>query len=247
MTDRPMIFSAPMVRALIEDRKTQTRRILKPQPEHDGKMWYLRNRHGGCFVETETEVRVFAADFCPWAVGDSLWVREAWRTFVSLDDVQPTSVLSPERGAGICYEAGGGASISRPPAREFFSDYSLEERHDRNAFGRLRPSIHMPRWASRLTLDITDVRRLQDISEDDAIAEGVLNTGSRDGEPWSHCEVPGVVPAIREADAAECYAQLWDRLHGDGGWNANHWVAVIEFKTALRNIDCLEKVDERVG
>lgn len=226
MTDKPIIFSAAMVRALIEGRKSQTRRVLDKDLFAPGEWTDDYVMHDGNAEWRERLIR--------WKVGDRLWVREAWRTFVSLDDVSPVSVLSPERGAGICYEAGGGASISRPPGRELFSDYSLEERHDRRAFGRLRAAMHMPRWASRLTLTVTDVRvqRLQEINEADAKAEGLefrldwlpQYRGSSN-LPW------------RSEFACDAYADLWNALHGDGAWSLNPWVAAISFEVRKGNID----------
>ena len=267
MTKRPMIFSGPMVRALIEGRKTQTRRVLSktwtfgsaPRAfwEHAdfecawadpglGSGGYLHvpchmneNCDGGrvgveCAHCAElgwdtTSHRIYP----PWRIGDRLWVREAWRTFVSLDKIKPRDIWPRDgKGAGVAFEAGGGSSINFKCER--YADYSLEPRHDIAAFGRLRAAMHMPRWASRLTLTVTEVRvqRLQDISEADARAEGVE---------------PQIAPSIAAgfADAfrlthmphKSAYANLWNTLHGPGAWEVNPWVAALTFTVERRNID----------
>lgn len=184
MTDRPIIFSAPMVRALLYGRKTQTRRALKPPY---GTLEYL----GG-----ETW-RPICTKFFP---GDRLWVREA-------------HVLTP---AGVAYVADG--------ADHYGAGGPL----------RKRPSIHMPRWASRLTLHVTEVRvqRLHEISAEDVAAEGA-------------CELAFMPPS--EADTAEARAvfrSLWNSLHGPDAWDANPWVCAISFKVERANIDAAKETTD---
>ena len=89
----------------------------------------------------------------------------------------------------------------------------------------------MPRWASRITLEVTEVRveRLKDISEADAIAEGVVNRGRMDGEPWDHCYVPGVTHGY-EAEPSTCYSLLWEQINGEGSWAVNPWIWAVSFK-----------------
>jgi len=196
MTERPIIFSAPMVKAILEGRKTQTRRILKNQhprvipggPVYDavgGQMDYVESEH----------------DFgtLPYAVGDLLWVREAWRAEARFDKM-PMAVKPT--GALVSYEA----------------DYDYEPND--GCRGRLRPSIHMPRWASRITLRVTEVRvqRLQDISEEDAKAEGAKAVGYID-ENDVGCR-----------SYVEGFARIWTSIHGPGAWEANPWVAAISFE-----------------
>jgi hypothetical protein len=222
MADKPISFSAPMVRALIEGRKTQTRRIIKGQPQ--GPFWFCDPARGGWRFVAEGGAPSVPAKV-PWRLGDRLWVREAWRTFVSLDDVAPSDLLTGLRGAGIAFEAGCGVSISKIPQREFRADYSLEPRADRAAFSRLRAAMHMPRWASRTTLHVTGVRvqRLQDINENDAKAEGVKPASGKHREP-----------------RVAAFADLWHKIHGSTSWSENPWVAAISFRTILANIDAQE-------
>ena len=222
MTDRPIIFSAPMVRAMLDGRKTQTRRVLKPQPEYiesSGRWkWSLppktrRNVTGGSVATGSREFWEYAPNGSfPYAVGDRLWVREAWRAEAGYDDTPPRALEYDS--CMICFEANGA-----------WSD------HDAMTYaGRLRPSIHMPRWASRLTLTVTEVRvqRLQDISEADAVAEG--------------CDAVLALTIKRPNGAhpgnpRECYCDLWNSLHGPGAWDRNDWVAAITFDVVKRNID----------
>jgi hypothetical protein len=162
-----------------------------------------------------------------------LWVREAWRTFVSLDDVKPRDLFEGGRGAGLRYEAGGSLAIGKEPDRE---RYYSDESDDHPGMGKLRPPIFMPRWASRLTLTVTDVRvqRLQEISEEDALAEGIhfleekapsnlVGFGHDDEITWD-----GPVGA---------YRILWDSINGEGSWDADQWVAACTFTIEQRNID----------
>lgn len=197
MTDRPIIFSAPMVNAILSGRKSMTRRILKPQPP-EGLM---------------PEGMAIAGEAQPvgarWSRGDRLWVREAFR---------------------------GGAGYDAYPPREWshwpvsYEADPLEARIGLDV-GRLRPSIHMPRWASRLTLIVTDVRvqRLQDISNEDAIAEGT--------EPHGHAFTGYGKQSDVWMAPYYSFAILWTSIHGPDAWDANPWVAAISFETHKCNID----------
>lgn len=182
MTDRPIIFSAPMVRALLDGRKTQTRRVLKPPY---GTLEYLG---GG-------DWRPICTNFFK---GDRLYVRE--------------TVVRQETDQGVGYQtyAADGAEVW--PLTQWH--------HKRNAI----PSIHMPRWASRITLTVTDVRvqRLQDISRADCIAEGIS----------------AVDPAFpSSATTLTRFQGLWNSLHGPDAWTANHWVVAVSFTVQRGNID----------
>jgi hypothetical protein len=247
MTDRPILYSAPMIRALLAGTKTQTRRLCKWTPAllPDGKI--LSNE----VVQS----------------GDRLWVREAWRTFVSLDSTPPRDLLQPGRGAGILYEADdGGLAITAVGER------SMGERDDRRAFGKLRPGMFMPRWASRLTQIVTDVRvqRLQDISEEDALAEGIerQDPTAEDFE-WAkvYAEEEGITeadfdmgpvwlaPGTRQgfgprrdspkwgATPTFAYRLLWEHINGPGSWDANPWVAAYTLETHRCNIDAMPAGD----
>lgn len=196
MTDRPIIFSAPMVRALIEGRKTQTRRALKPPY---GTMEWLGNGHW----------RPICTKFFP---GDRLYVREA---HALVGNVDPPWVIY--RASGYDQECIR-LKFSRPvPPEESI---------------RWRPSIHMPRWASRLTLTVTEVRvqRLQEISEADAVAEGVES----DSDGWKDYQMPWTQCAT---DPAQSYRTLWNSLHGPDAWDENPWVVAVPFTVRQGNID----------
>lgn len=206
MTERGMIFNSEMVRAILDGRKTQTRRIMKVQPESNqlglllitdstkhsdiGKYHWAESNATGNHVRS----KLFS---CPFgAVGDRIWVRETWARY-NID----------QNSHDIAYRA------TTP------EDWPEE--------GRWRPSIHMPRWASRILLEITDVRveRLNAISEEDARAEGIIDGGCLNcGEPEPcGCANP-------EPDATDAFAYLWQSIYGQDNWNANPWVWVIEFK-----------------
>lgn len=227
MTDRPMIFSAPMIQALLAARKTQTRRLYKPM-----NRWVMQEgrevrQHEGqwCHFLRGAELPMERLRL-PYAVGDRIWARETHQFAMSGDG--PCVLMratgsrwspdwtGPDEGAGPSYD------YDRCPG-----DYARWAADVESADGPWRSPIHMPRWASRLTLVVTHVRveRLNDISEDDARDEGV--------EPI--CD-HGVGNTYLHSIA---YAQLWDRLHGEGAWRLNPWVAAISFRVHQANIDTL--------
>lgn len=207
-----------MVQAIMDGRKTQTRRTCNPQPEliRYCKKCGLSERVGcelpDCEFSAPEPLLHTTKNRCGQP-GDRLWVREAWRTYASLDGVAPRTIV---RGAGIQYEAGG-TSIGGCPHLE--------------GMGKYRPSMFMPRWASRLTLEITSVRmeRLQDISEIDAKAEGAdcLITANCTPEEGSLFDLPLMDDVTPYRNG---YALLWDSINGPGSWGKNQWVWVIEFK-----------------
>lgn len=159
MKERPIIFSCPMVRAIMEGRKTQTRRVVKPQPEHG--MYLYRNRLGnmvwGEHFNQSGSVGIMANTRCPYGVpGDRLWVRETWQ----------------EHNGQVCYKAG------TPPFTHNCCKF----------FGHLwRSPLYMPRIISRITLEIESVmvERLCDISQADAKAEGYQSVDEFLGAPWA--------------------------------------------------------------
>ena len=205
MTDRPIIFSAPMVRALLEGSKTQTRRILKPQPTKiDGIGRWYRMPGGGESLNCH-DLR-FAPD-------DRLWVRENWsvkRHEPCLDHERDWQSLSSPT---IRYTAD---DSERPPTR---GDKKTGFGIFHGSVEKGLPSIHMPRWASRLTLIVEGVKveRLQDISEADAIAEGI--TG--------------------RIEPQDSYKDLWNSINGPKAWDANPWVVAVTFRTCAINIDSM--------
>ena len=199
MSDRPIIFSAPLVRALLDGRKTQTRRIIKPQPAPHvqvyriGAEWDWRDgTRGGA-------VRV------PYAPGDRLWVREAF----------------------TCEGQSEGEALFRATVDDDTGYYAEEI-----AEIRWRPSIHMPRWASRLTLIVTDARvqRLLEISAQDAESEGVFRHVAEHS-------LNKVFRSERGTVAVEYFRDLWNSLHGPDAWDANPWVCALTFTVQRGNID----------
>lgn len=208
--ERPILFSAPMVRALLAGTKTQTRRVLKPQPQ--------QNSAGLWCATTRTGSYQLSPDFMPMivkiSVGDRLWVREAH--YLTDDGDYERAVCAVDADEVREHLA----TVERLKASHPQVDWS---RH-----ARLRPGIHMPRWASRLTLTVTDVRvqRLQDISEEDARAEGVATFA--EGR------------TMRSISDAEIYRLLWEEINGSGSWDSNPWVAVYDFRVHRCNIDQME-------
>ncbi|MCO3307208.1 hypothetical protein FA203_23950 [Pseudomonas aeruginosa] len=200
--ERPILFNEQMVRAILEGRKTVTRRVMKPQPDFLGSM-----------VDPNTPFKTLDAGLharitCPYGEpGDRLWVREAWAADAQVDAIAPRDL---SQGEPIWYPA----------------DFSVRQTGcSMISKGRGRPSIHMPRWASRILLEITAVRveRLQDISEDQARAEGITDGGCSscgNHEPCG-CECPA-------PSAVDSFVHLW-RSTG-GNWESNPWVWVVEFK-----------------
>jgi len=209
MADKPILFSGAMVRALLAGTKTQTRRAIEPVGGefHDGDI--VASWQGN------------AARFRPrYRVGDRLYVREsAWYD----------REIIPEIGCDRVFFEGGHVRFSdgRSGQAPGHPDVHTAEMFGFNASLKRRPGIHMPRWASRITLTVTDVRveRLQDISPEDAIAEGVEHPGR--GNPF----IDG------DGMAVEVYRTIWEDINGPGAWDANPWVAAYTFTVALGNID----------
>ncbi|HBX1838000.1 morphogenetic protein [Klebsiella pneumoniae] len=209
MKERGMIFNGEMVRALLDDRKTQTRRPIKWKQtrfteigeREDGSKWPW------------SEDAEHACDFwhpCPFgAVGDRIWVRETWNKY----------------GGLLTYRAD--------------HDWIDDMRKETVCTAKWVPSIHMPRWASRILLEITDLRveRLNAISPEDAESEGLERTNFT-----GFGDEPGL-PSYPEPDVyfdplkkqwkeypPEAFAGLWESIYGEGSWKANPWVWVISFK-----------------
>lgn len=217
MADRPIIFSGPMVRALIEGRKTQTRRVIKGVPDWaDFASCVFAPTSLWQWSEPEQSpprpLDRWPTDHAlrlPYAPGDRLYVREHWRTSKRLDALPP-------RGIGdhvhIAYEA---------------DDSALKF-----SWGRFRQGMHMPRWASRLTLTVTDVRvqRLQDISAADSIAEGA-ECETCAAMAQSACHGKGCFASLA------AFSTLWNSLHGPDAWFANPWLVALTFTVEQRNID----------
>lgn len=224
MTERPILYSGSMVRAILDDRKTQTRRIANGVVEDPGpysvEAWE-RGEMPRCHYGSP---------------GDRMWVRETWRYHDWTEEGEPwIRYAADDTTAGplavsddwtdrvtAAWEA-----LSAP--ENFAIDAAARDR-------KWRPSIFMPRWASRLTLDVTAVRveRLQAISEDDARAEGVRELPLQEGAPgaWWTAD-PSAGAAMHARDPVAAFRKLWDSINGNrASWVSNPWVWVVEFKRA---------------
>lgn len=215
--ERPILFSAAMVRAVLAVTKTQTRRVAKIETVmgRDSIMVPWR-RDGKADTFLLPEHAAAAADHCPYGQpGDQLWVREAWRASLAFEITKPSDIPA---GTPIHYEANQGGALPRFNA------------------GKLRPGMFMPRWASRLTLEVTSVRveRLQDISEADAIAEGVTTWRDEwDTKTAATMFLHGAQAAAATNDGGvgqRLYHLLWEQINGPDSWAANPWVWVVEFR-----------------
>lgn len=231
MKERPILFSAPMVRAILEGRKTVTRRAVKGIALD----WLA----GASF--TPEYVASPANGLCPYGQpGDRLWVREAWRPAAWRDEgyiavdyrASPEENRTPwldvpediwaEMWPRLTDEAQSALDAGRGSIRREGDGF----RWDRgDSPCRWRPSIHMPRWASRITLEIADVyvERLQDISEADAIAEGIQQCEGGAMDYLANDYAQGYSPVAS-------FRSLWESINGAGSWDANPWVWVVEFK-----------------
>jgi hypothetical protein len=212
MKERPILFSAPMVRAILAGTKTQTRRVVKisskklvfdldrawPDGWQNSQYLHVPYQHVDDAPDS-TSTRVS----CPYGtIGDRLWVRETWGRF---------------NGCGtLAYRATNDENPTGSPEK-------------------WRPSIHMPRTVSRIDLEVTGVRveRLQDISDQDAVAEGIEKMGNArvlnfiPASPIWRSPDPNLSPCT---NAKHSYRMLWESINGPGSWNANPWVWVVEFR-----------------
>lgn len=187
MREYPIFFNGAMVRAILDGRKTQTRRPLDPD---------LQDYDGNDYIETEQGFQLIT-DFIPWSPGDRLWVRETW-AYLSGDDLDGDLLYRADYSPNTRiyeYPCGCGFCSDDPEC------------------ARWRPSIHMPRWASRILLEVTAVRveRVQEISEVDAVAEGFI--------------------ARPEDCARDQFSRTWISLYAARApWSANPWVRFTEFR-----------------
>lgn len=213
MKERPILFSAPMVRAILDGTKTQTRRAVKFniawRVALQGKQWHIDDPN--------------AVLACPYGKpGDRLWVRETWApgdwmVFGTAKE-DPETVLYKADKSALHWD---GRAMALPLDTYAFNWQAV----------RWRPSIHMPRWASRITLEVTGVRveRLQEIKGCDAIQEGIER---------SVTSLPGCsISTFRDYENGGCdlaalqsFASLWRSINGGDSWEANPWVWVVQFK-----------------
>jgi len=227
MSDRPILFSAPMVQALLAGRKTQTRRICSlPEPSDSiidmvkvatdratGAPVYEMKDAAGRHVTIRSSKHLVTPQYMPrYAIGDRLWVREAWMPHSFYAFLPPREMPRSE----VFYKADNKYAPSNCP---------------------WRPGIHMPRWASRLTLIVEDVKveRLQDISEADAIAEGIERSPHGCGTQW--IDYPAGKSAAGWLDPRHSFRSLWNSINGPDAWTANPWVCALSFRVIHQNID----------
>lgn len=248
MKERPVIFNGEMVRAILDGRKTQTRRVMKAQPESPGfGLRYisesLNNRDTGKYFWSQSDAcginkprsKPFA---CPFGqVGDRLWVRETFATLGNEDGCAIDWDENLVKGGGqeaarvyraSCEQKSGNYGLWSIPDIADWKPHTWNVQYE----GSWVPSIHMPRWASRILLEITAVRveQLKDISQPDAIAEG---------GPPSHPSIDAVSRDYGFPDFSRSwFAQTWQHIYGEESWNVNPWVWVIEFKRVRETI-CL--------
>lgn len=223
MTSRGILFQPALVRAILAGTKHQTRRIVKNPPRHWSKWqdcdgaWHLtgytqvRPSHDGLFIQSVDHMDPRPATPCPYGVpGDRLWVRETW----GFD----SGVRADFRPAGR-HDLSGMDLLSHTLYRADMTELAPKP-------PRWRPAIHMPRWASRITLEVTEVRaeRLQQLTEEDAIAEGVTTDpqqGLLNGKPAT----------LHPITHRQAFIWLWDRINGaKAPWSSNPWAWVLTFK-----------------
>lgn len=247
--ETPLLFNAPMVRAILEGRKTQTRRIWKLPKwaewdetyggEKDGRIIPNNPAHRGWYSVDEVA--------CPYGQpGDLIWVKEPWRIGEDVGEGWYPGAFTGD--LHLIYDSDGYRDY-----RSFPADYrwprNAKETHNSEgtdehwiSYGPI-PSIFMPRWASRLLLEVVSVRveRLQDISEEDVLAEGFLTREGKDAfNVYGSREF--FIPEMLEKDRfgrvspganacpKQAYRKLWNEINGPGSWDANPWVWAINFK-----------------
>ncbi|WP_223621214.1 hypothetical protein [Lysobacter sp. ESA13C] len=219
MKERPIPFLPAMVRAVLDGTKTQTRRLVKPQPKgavfFDGQ--WLDHGHGEA---GDTALH------CPYGVaGDRLWVREPWRVGKPHDKKPPRDLWPRADGRGITvlYEAGGWRDMG---GRQTYPDDLAMPPFA----GKYRPSMFMLRAFSRITLEVTGVRveRLQDISAEDCIAEGIECFATVGGNAWRDYSGGSGFSVRDQHSTRSSFRSLWTSTGGE--WDANSWVWVVEFK-----------------
>ena len=211
---RPILFSTEMVRAILDGRKTMTRRIIKPQPIIDNDSGFVYSGNHRVCIKNDMFHRQWAEAFerfCPYGeVGDILWVRETWK---------------PKYLKRCLYEF----QLKYTDVCPWFyaADGDCEK-----GYGSWKPSIHMPKEAARLFLRITDIRveRLQNISEEDAISEGIKKV-SNHNQWYNYLHPKNAVPAqMWVRGAVNSFETLWASINGFESWQSNPWVWVVSFE-----------------
>ncbi|WP_457978094.1 morphogenetic protein [Ectopseudomonas composti] len=231
MKERPILFSGPMVRAILEGRKTVTRRVIKPAPEMVTDRAAVPWEGASAVLLRLLEQ---SGRKCPYGrPGDRLWVRETFALLGNEDgcciDWQENLIKGDERQAARIYRAScppGDYGLNQIPAQADWKPDTEAMEYE----GAWRPSIFMPRWASRILLEITaiHVERLQSITDEQAIAEGVDRPENiRDVDVWDGAERELFNAMNQPGDR---FKRLWADINGAESWDANPWVWVVEFK-----------------
>lgn len=220
MTVKPILFSGAMVRAMLDGRKSQTRRVLKPQPSADHHL-KLSTIHDGVAIFRNVHTGIRQDVRLPYAPGDLLYVRETWKPHSCYAHLKPRDIPV----SNVFYAADNGYAPSNTP---------------------WKPNIYCPRWASRLTLEVTDVRgeRVQDISEEDARAEGVEKLPGKLALFRSYTDETGAWMDGGKTGwplAYDSFLTLWNSLNEDRGYGTevNPWVCALTFKAHQTNVDRL--------
>ncbi|ELJ7525829.1 hypothetical protein AB4H10_003148 [Salmonella enterica] len=249
MKERGMIFNGEMVRAILDGGKTQTRRIMKVQPEpsksRPGDFWFSSKKLESMVHVSDltpgnspiSDCHLFFQELCcPFGtIGDRIWVRETWATLGNEDgccvDWNDNLCKGDEREAARIYRASceqrpGDYGLWSIPDNAYWKPHTENEKFE----GAWRPSIHMPRWASRILLEITNVRvdRLNSISEQDALSEGIDRERLEESQDNYDCIADHNMTGRPTATGAFKY--LWESIYGEENWQVNPWVWVIEFK-----------------
>jgi len=231
--ERPMLFSAPMVRAILDGGKTQTRRtngfewtnMSMPDMWDKVEIGFYGNDLGAWFRFDDQGINRDTFVKCPYGkVGDRLWVRETFQ-YLFADGFDHDSSPYPDQKTGEGYNPSY-------PATDGIKEYVDG---DDLIVSKCTPSIHMPRWASRINLEITAVRveRLNDISETDAWAEGIECEPCDQTVCFKNYMADNWIPAwgdTFDTAAILSFESLWESINGSGSWQQNPWVWVIEFK-----------------
>lgn len=203
--ERPILFTMEMVQAILDGKKFQTRRLIKPKNPPDGH-WMVESVGGQHqLTHWDNDTAETSPIACPYGrPGERLWVKETWQHLNNQNGER--AELLPNQNSASCFYR---ADESNPAALPMS--------------GKWRNSLFMPRWASRLSLKLTEVRaeRLQDISAEDALEEGV-----------GYQSNPRYQPRAGASDPIDAYRHLWEKINGPGSWDANPWVWVLKFTKA---------------
>lgn len=229
MTEKPLNFKGWEVNAALAGRKTMFRRVLKPQPIDLDIAVYI----GGAFAHAASDGTHMSGQWKTYAPGDVLWLRETWQTGSTADGPQISFRSTPDFFKIDAWDGpdegiGPSFNYARCPGADFHHWLGDVLNND----GPWRSPIHMPRWASRITLKVTGVKvqRLQDISEDDARAEGAPYD---DGDmQFPSQKAPPGANYIEDGwdSARDWFTDTWNIIHGPGAWDANPWVAAYAFE-----------------